>query len=295
VKRSLIQLERSLRRLDSGREDRGRGRILRGQYYSGLQTQSATGTYRWDGRRRRSNPNRPFLVFQYTLSGCGRFEIPGNAWELLPGSAFLAIVPGDHHYYLPADSTHWTFFFLLIRHPYVIERIRTRQMNSDPAFELPASEELIRLSHDLFADDCRHGFADPWVEELKLLEWMLAFERFAGRSAEPQEAGRELLAHVRSFLRRSPLQSIGVDQLAADLGMSRSNYSHRFKKETGQSPAAYLTALRLESVCQRLRFSKDKLDVIAHDCGFADANHLCKVFRRHLHTTPASFRRQLGQ
>jgi transcriptional regulator GlxA family with amidase domain len=51
--------------------------------------------------------------------------------------------------------------------------------------------------------------------------------------------------------------------------------------------------VRLQEVSRRLVHSKEKLEAIARATGFADANHLCKVFRRHRHLSPGEFRRQM--
>ena len=45
----------------------------------------------------------------------------------------------------------------------------------------------------------------------------------------------------------------------------------------------------IEETTRRLRDSGHKLGTIAQETGFAKANHLCKVFRRHFHLSPAIF------
>ena len=87
--------------------------------------------------------------------------------------------------------------------------------------------------------------------------------------------------------------SIDVSALAEKRDMSRSHFSHYFKATTGMSPAKFIADVRLEQVSRRLVETSDKLGVIARDAGFADATHLCKVFRRHFHTSPGDYRRQL--
>ncbi len=54
-----------------------------------------------------------------------------------------------------------------------------------------------------------------------------------------------------------------------------------------------MTQVRLEAAARHLAESDDTLDTIAAQTGVADANHLCKVFRRHYHLSPGTYRKQL--
>jgi len=47
--------------------------------------------------------------------------------------------------------------------------------------------------------------------------------------------------------------------------------------------------VRLEEALKRLRTGA-KLETIAAQTGFADANHFCKVFRRHFLSSPGAYR-----
>jgi transcriptional regulator GlxA family with amidase domain len=72
--------------------------------------------------------------------------------------------------------------------------------------------------------------------------------------------------------------------------LDRTTFSRKFKARTGLSPAAFVTEVRLEEALKLLR-TDAKLEEVAASTGFADANHFCKVFRRHFHSSPGSYRR----
>ena len=102
-----------------------------------------------------------------------------------------------------------------------------------------------------------------------------------------------MLGEVRRYTLRNLERSLEIGELAEQHGMSRSNYSHKFKSVTGFSPASYVQTVRLEEAAHRLMRSDLKLEAIALQTGFADANHFCKVFRRRFHLSPGEFRRQI--
>ncbi len=81
---------------------------------------------------------------------------------------------------------------------------------------------------------------------------------------------------------------------AADHGMSRTHFSHFFRARTGLTPARFAAEVRVHRATRMLLDPGIPLKQIALDCGFANANYFCKVFRRFQHMSPASYRRRIG-
>lgn len=102
-----------------------------------------------------------------------------------------------------------------------------------------------------------------------------------------------MLQQVRAAVSSSLRQPLGVEKLAERYAMSRSHFSHYFKSVTGTTPAHFITQVRLDEVIHLLLHTSLKLEEVADETGFADANHLCKVFRRHLHMSPGELRSQI--
>ena len=64
--------------------------------------------YSWNNRNRKDE----LCLIQYCIDGKGALEINGMHYPILPGDAFIIDIPGENHYYLPADSSHWEVLFL---------------------------------------------------------------------------------------------------------------------------------------------------------------------------------------
>lgn len=56
------------------------------------------------------------------------------------------------------------------------------------------------------------------------------------------------------------------------------------------SPGQYLTQLRIQSSMYDLLNTKDKLESIAQNNGFANANYYEKVFKKQVGVTPTQYR-----
>ncbi|GHO44402.1 hypothetical protein KSX_25650 [Ktedonospora formicarum] len=207
--------------------------------------------------------------------------------------AFIAHVPSNHHYYFPPESEHWSFFWLLIRHPYIVSRFVKQIQDFGALLHIEADSILIKRAVEVL----EHIYApvpyDSFVEEENLFRFLIEYERSLFNQRYPQAERERLLQHVRSYVLRTLPQAVGVEALAEIYNMSRSAFSHHFKTITGHPPAQYMTQVRLEEATSQLIYTHQRLEDIALATGFANATHFCKAFRRHFQLSPTAFRRQM--
>ena len=303
-------LERLYGALRSVRLLKNKPLVYKTRVLSGLEIRTDPADYYWHGRKRtRSQPfgnvsaecgkgMSSFIVWQYTLKGWGMFH-PGGAIKpsrVEEATAFTTIVPSDDIYYLPRDSGAWTFFWLIIDHPYVIQRIRARLIINGPIWQIPPDSALVCRAIDLFRGTRSRSFVDEYAEESALFEFMLEYERFGNNLLHPSTFREELLAEMRKEV--LALLSSGtptIDQIANQRGMSRTTFTRFFKKATGLTPAAFINRVRIDEAARLLANSDLKLSAIAEMTGFADAVHFGKVFRKCYFLTPGRYRQACTQ
>lgn len=264
-------------------------------YFGSVETRTDADGYRWDGMKRLRRHDRPLVFFQFTLAGWGHFELYGKSpRELPPGTAFFAVVPSRHRYYLPQASPGWTFGWLGIYHPYLVRRIARQVAETGPVLQLPPQSALAAIATRLVRGAFRKDFRDRFEVELALFEFTLTYERMAQQHDDPDGERERLLDELRGRVLANPRAAPGVDVLAAERGMSRSHFSHDFRARTGLSPARFMTEIRVQEAARILVATRAPLKQIAAEWGFANANHFGKVFRRFLHQSPAVYRRAIG-
>jgi AraC-like DNA-binding protein len=259
----------------------------------GLETRTVPREYYWDGLRRGGDKKHPQIIFQYTLEGWGLYSEGKTQLRVEPRMAFTAYIPSAHVYYLPRQSPSWRFFWFGIRHPYVVERMRKCMLQCGRVLKIEPDSVLFARMRALFEGICHDSFRDAYDLEQAQLEMMLAYDRHASENQYAPRQRDTLLNETRSYVLNRLNTPIGIEELAAQRQMSRTHFTHYFRAKTGIPPAQFVTEVRLREAETRLMRSDEKLAVIARDCGFADANHLCKVFRRHYHISPGQFRKQL--
>lgn len=83
---------------------------------------------------------------------------------------------------------------------------------------------------------------------------------------------------------------ISVEETADKLGVSAGHYIRLFKKETGMTPNAYLTKIRIETASRLLRSTHYTIQEISDQVGIPDANYFVKCFRKIYGITPTQYR-----
>jgi AraC family transcriptional regulator len=96
---------------------------------------------------------------------------------------------------------------------------------------------------------------------------------------------------VRELIAERLAEPVPLAELAATAGLSVSQFSRQFKVTSGLAPHRYLLRARLRQASLLLRTSTQPIADIALRCGFSHQEHLTRVMRAHLGTTPAALRR----
>jgi AraC-like DNA-binding protein len=261
------------------------------QVYAGVE--DADEHYDWHGRKRNADPAHPFVVFQYTLDGWGYYEDAHGRERITAGSLFTAIVPSDHRYYRPRASQRWLILWLVVHHPYIVQRIAARQRKTEPFAPIEPGHPLLLRMIELFGGNCAGHTYDSVTHEQSLFALLWEYERMVLRAQSTPSQREHLLNDVREQVVAELQRPLDVNEIAERHGLSRSYFSSYFRSVAGVSPAQYVQRVRLEEAAKRLLHSSLTIQQIAQETGFATATHFCRVFRSRFHLSPGEFRRQL--
>jgi transcriptional regulator GlxA family with amidase domain len=83
---------------------------------------------------------------------------------------------------------------------------------------------------------------------------------------------------------------LSVASLAERCFMSQRNFARVFKRETGQTPSAYVESLRLERARTLLETTDLQLEEVSRRCGFGTVETLRRAFGRRLRVSPSDYR-----
>ncbi|WP_299831341.1 AraC family transcriptional regulator [uncultured Roseobacter sp.] len=149
----------------------------------------------------------------------------------------------------------------------------------------------VMLRDALEKDDMSSGVMFEAMSRVLLVKLLQRYGK--RRPEEVALTARFTSAHynrVLAMIRDRLDQSISVDDLAREAGMSPSHFSRVFKETLGSTPMQYVLAYRVEQAIRMMAEPTRALGDIALTCGFADQAHFSRSFKQVTGQTPRQYR-----
>ena len=137
---------------------------------------------------------------------------------------------------------------------------------------------------DLYAETSAQWLATHLLSQHASWRAAILDDRSPGALADAR------LLRVFDYCRSHLAEPISLDQLAGVAGISKFHFTRLFKSATGETPAAYLTRLRLVEAHRRLLSTDEPIQAIAASCGYSKAPHFTAAFRRRFGEAPSAVR-----
>src|ERR1041384_7567914 len=158
------------------------------------------------------------------------------------------------------------------------------------------------LLSDLDAHDELRAQEDPVIvlrqgdPELVLLNPGKSFRNAAARRpSSPLWRGSRFedtrIRRAIALLRAHPNKDLNIDQLANQVGLSRSRFYDLFQICTGFSPRAYLDLLCIEAAIARLSSGRGKIAELSAELGFSAQSNFTRFFHNQVGVAPSEYRR----
>ncbi len=100
----------------------------------------------------------------------------------------------------------------------------------------------------------------------------------------------EDILQAQLWLQSHVEKNLTVDAMADQWGMSKRNFSRRFKAATGKTPNRYLQHLRLGVAQELLQSSNLPIGDIADRVGYSDVSYFSQLFRQIFSLSPRQYR-----
>ncbi|MCD8014494.1 MAG: response regulator [Lachnospiraceae bacterium] len=139
--------------------------------------------------------------------------------------------------------------------------------------------------------ECAFGAESP--EEL--WQWILEItEKVQDLVAdEHRSATTSFVAKAREYVEQNyEDQSISIETICRQLGVSSAYFCTVFKKETGKTFIGYLTEFRMERAAEMLLTTDEKTYIIAEKTGYSDPNYFSYVFKKQYGVAPSRYRQR---
>jgi AraC-like DNA-binding protein len=98
-----------------------------------------------------------------------------------------------------------------------------------------------------------------------------------------------------ALLRAHPNKDLNMNDLASQVGLSRSRFYDLFQISTGRSPRSYLDMLCVESAIAKLSSGSAKIAEVSADLGFSAQSNFTRFFQQQVGIPPSEYRRAAGK
>ncbi|HHG8772958.1 TPA: AraC family transcriptional regulator [Raoultella planticola] len=92
-------------------------------------------------------------------------------------------------------------------------------------------------------------------------------------------------------IEKNILQNMTLDDIAAESFVSPCYLSRAFKKSMGTGFSSYITSRKIAMAKSLLQFSDLKVNTIALELSWQDANYFCRIFKKETGIAPSDYRR----
>ena len=104
----------------------------------------------------------------------------------------------------------------------------------------------------------------------------------------------DFVARAQFHIEKNILKNLTLDDIAAKAFVSSCYLSRAFKKTTGMGFSSYITGRKINMAKSLLQFSDLKVNTIALELSWQDANYFCRIFKKETGIAPSDYRRQVA-
>lgn len=110
------------------------------------------------------------------------------------------------------------------------------------------------------------------------------------QNKEVSSGQKQVVNSTLAYLRKNYKKQISLDELAAQVFLSKDYFSRLFRETTGMPTSAFLQKIRVEEACNLLASSNIAIKDVAHQCGFHDIKYFYSIFKKLTGLTPRQYR-----
>lgn len=231
-------------------------------------------SYRSVGARRTAQTH---CIFHYTIKGHGEVIYQGVPYRTKAGEGFFNIInEADSGYGYPEDETEqWEFIVVCFKDGNVREVVK-ELLETAVVYTVPNREYFGKMCKKLL--DNMDGTAG--VEFFPLLVSMIYHAK------KPVARMSQTFQYiVEEELLRNP----AISEIAERMNLSREHLQREYRKQTGKTPARYISDRRFERLCELLTTSRSEAE-IADIMHFASIAEMRLFFRKYAGMTPRQYR-----
>jgi len=238
-------------------------------------------------------------VLIYCVRGKGYYTLGDHTFEVLPNQYFVLPAKMPHTYWADENdpwSIYWIHFSGALAQYYI------KSAPDGPSNVKPALSSRISDRNHLFEEIFLTLSDSHALENLRyassILYYYLASMHFLNLyrrdTPKPTTDGTAIVPVILHYMQENLGVKLSLESVANYTGYSISYLSKLFREQTGLSPLAYFTNLKMEEAQRLLTTTNLSITQISNQLGIEDAYYFSRLFHKHTGVSPSEYRVNLS-
>lgn len=243
--------------------------------------------------------HRTFFQYsiRYVIRGKGYAVWRGKTYAIGPNQLLFLDLTEEHEYYADPDDP-WEIIWIRFGGVQASDYHRMLECGKNPVLDVRNPRLTRRLFEELIAlfEQCAPGFEVTASSHLTRILTEAAIAHMEGKgslgaqsSLQYPETVQQAIRYIGNYYR----EPIKIEDIANDVHVSPSYFSHLFKRTTGCTVTEYITKYRLRIAKELLAGTDSPLGEITQTAGFCSQSYFSKIFRQLEGMTPLEYRRSM--
>ncbi len=237
-----------------------------------------------------------FYEFYYLAQGERQYFLNNTIYQLKQGDVLL-IPPNVLHRSIGSETSYYSRVLMDIpkdvfetefREKYETET--TKHIYKIPKKRRAFFESLIeKLEYEYSNND---GYSDYLIRKYvnEILIFLMRMDKGYTFSYSSLTSNR-VISSATLYMSEHYEKQLSLDDVAREVGMSKSHFCRLFKEKTGFNFSDYLTGVRINEATKLLLDTDLSITEIASRCGYNDSAYFAMIFKKVKGVTPLKYRK----
>lgn len=228
----------------------------------------------------------------YQPEGEGIFQSEHVAETRIKAGDIFLLFPGEWHTYHPLPEKGWKSHWIGFKGKNIDDRVKAGFLSPEkPIYHVGYSNEILGLFDEAYSTALEEAaYSQQTLAGIvnHLIGLMYSLERNIILNKNSKYV--DMINKARLRIRESLEDSLTIQELAQELGISYSSFRKLFKEYTGIAPALYQQTLRLQRAKQLLSTTDETIKEIAYRLNFESPDYFSAKFKSQTGLKPSDFR-----
>ena len=244
----------------------------------------------------------------YVVSGVGIFNYEDRSCIAKKGDIFI-FSPNQIHGMAPHEGNSIHYDTLLFRGGFLgrseeraVRKYIYPLIEGASAIQTPISEgekgyEQIREVIEMILDIIKKGdVLRDILFKSKMLElfYLLYLNGYVSEKNKDKSNCAFVIRPALAYIEEHFSEEITVEELAAQIPLSKSYFMNCFKKATGMGTIEYITQMRIKHACEELLKNDKTVMQIAFESGFRNLSNFNRLFKKNVGLSPGDYKKKIS-